>query len=73
MITLRNSFHHTEVRIRASYGVDLTPSQIRRSRLVLCGISGCTCGGILGERGPQDVEVDAVALGHIQLLPKDRG
>ena len=57
MITLRNDFHNTEVRLRAKRGDRLTPSQIRRAWETLCGIPGCTCGGPLGERGPQEVVV----------------
>ena len=54
MITIRNDFHNTEVRIRANIGEELTWSQIMRARRKLCGIAGCTCGGPCGERGPQD-------------------
>ena len=51
MITLTNDFHNTEYNLRANLGDELSPSQIRRSRKALCGVSGCTCGGPLGERG----------------------
>ena len=55
MITLRNDFHNTEVRLRASVGDSLTKSQVTRSRRILCGIKGCKCGGYLAERGPQEI------------------
>ena len=50
-ITLRNDFHNTTVDLRAaSLPHTLTPSQERRVLRVLCGVTGCTCGGV---RGPQ--------------------
>lgn len=60
MITLRNNFHGTEHNIKAKIGDRLSGSQIRRARKALCPSrsSGCTCGGNLGERGPQPVVVD---------------
>ena len=54
MIIIRNDFHGTAVRLFAHIGDELSEAQIRRSRRVLCGIANCTCGGPLGERGPQD-------------------
>lgn len=56
MITLRNDFHDSEVRLRASVGDKLTKSQVKRSRRTLCPNPDCTCGGELGERGPQDLQ-----------------
>lgn len=55
--TIRNSFHNTEARVRTMTG-ELSPSQIRRVRNTLCGAAGCTCGGNLGERGPQECDID---------------
>ena len=52
MITLRNNFHGTRVRLRATIGDTLTPAQLRRARKELCGMT-CKCGGEAGERGPQ--------------------
>ncbi len=68
MITIRNNFHNTEVRLKANIGDELTWSQIMRARRELCGIKGCTCGGPVGERGPQDgfyleqIDYDRVAI-----------
>ena len=66
-ITLVNDFHGTEAVVlareiaphwecghhveHAIYG--LTHRQVLRARRKLCGIAGCTCGGIAGERGGQ--------------------
>ena len=57
-ITLHNDFHRTRVDLRITLpdGI-LSARQARRARRVLCGITGCTCSGPLGIRGPQDVEV----------------
>lgn len=51
-ITLRNEFHGREVRVRVPKGLPhtLTPSQMRRVRRELCGLSDCTCGIV---HGPQ--------------------
>jgi len=54
MIIVRNDFHDSSVTLKATIGDELSPSQIRRSQRELCGIGNCTCGGPLGERGPQD-------------------
>ena len=52
---IRNDFHNTEVTLVAKSvykGVwHLTRSQVNRARRVLCGVAGCTCGGVLGQRG----------------------
>jgi len=58
VITLKNDFHRSEVRLRAEEGEPFTDSQIRRARRTLCGVQGCVCGGAMGERGPQDVEIE---------------
>jgi hypothetical protein len=54
-ITLTNSFHGTEARVRpvperkgVGYISRKTALRLRRE---LCGIEGCTCGGEFGERG----------------------
>jgi len=61
VITVRNDFHNTQINLRLCYewrsGFELTPSQVQRARRVLCGVKDCTCGGALGERGPQDVAI----------------
>jgi hypothetical protein len=56
-IVLRNSFHNTEVGVRAHVLLGeavLMPAQVKRVRRALCGVDGCTCSGVLGVRGPQD-------------------
>jgi hypothetical protein len=60
LITLKNNFHNTEIRVRASsvatldlYRGEGTKAQratARRIRTKLCGSSSCTCGIV---RGPQ--------------------
>lgn len=55
-VTLRNDFHKTEVTLKMK-GLFPTPSQVKRSRKVLCGVTGCTCGDIMGMRGDQDAIV----------------
>jgi len=67
MITIRNDYHNTAARIRATVGDTLTASQITHCRRVLCGIDGCTCGGALSERGQQQDDngqaFDVIATG----------
>ena len=48
MITIRNSFHNTEVQVRSTSLSGRTARQVRNT---LCGVDGCCCGGTLGERG----------------------
>ena len=53
-VTLKNSFHNTEIRVRASsaalldrYASELTKAQratVRRMRARLCGAKHCMCG-----------------------------
>lgn len=63
MITLKNDYHGTEVRLRVGSDGRLTERQVKRVRKVLCGVDGCTCGDNLGRRGPQDDRVDEVEPG----------
>lgn len=57
LITLRNDFHNTEVRVRVKGESPwkLSIGQTRRIDQELCGMTECQCGGI---RGPQTVETD---------------
>ena len=52
-VTLTNDFHHTEVTLLLK---SLFPSshQVRRAKTALCGVKGCTCSGVLGNRGAQN-------------------
>ena len=46
---LTNDFHGGEINLRPhrdEWGEYLSQAQIDRADRVLCGISGCTCGGI---------------------------
>lgn len=71
MITIRNDFHNTEVSICANIGDQLTESQTKRARNELCGISGCTCGGPIGERGPQDgFFIEQIDIDRVQIAAK---
>jgi len=63
MIEIRNDFHNVAARVRIRrLPARLSPAQIARVRRILCGVSGCTCGGALGERGRQDIEIDGNKL-----------
>jgi len=44
MITIKNTFHNSEARVRVSLGEELTVSQTKRAARQLCGVSDCTCG-----------------------------
>ena len=52
-ITLKNNFHNTQATVISRDGIINTAS-LKRASHKLCGMDGCTCGGI---RGPQDVEL----------------
>lgn len=69
-ITIRNDFHHTETTVRVPCATRrLTRRQVQRVRRTLCGIADCRCGGVLGERGPQEQRWVAVPVegGGVQL------
>ena len=64
--TLTNDFHNSSARVLVGLGnTELSESQIRRIRSKLCGISGCTCGGVLGQRGPQPLAIREYAPGKV--------
>lgn len=64
IITIRNDFHGTESRIRVkALPAVLTDSQVRRVRRELCGMADCRCGGVLNQRGQQDVWIDSILRG----------
>lgn len=71
MITIRNNFHNTSIRLRANIGDELTPAQIKRAKHTLCGITGCTCSGDAGERGEQDGFELIPARQHTLLIAAD--
>ena len=58
MLTVRNTFHNTECRLRLR-GRTLTRGQATRCRAKLC-LSGskCLCGGVLKERAPNAIVDD---------------
>ncbi len=74
-MNIRNSFHNTEVTLVAGSVYKgrwwLTRSQVNRARRVLCGVDGCTCGGLLGQRGsdglPAGVEISADTEGGVDV------
>jgi hypothetical protein len=67
---LRNDFHHSEVILSLPRaGGQLSRGQVRKARQALCGLTGCVCGGQLGERGPQTYEVLATPDGGAIVRP----
>ena len=58
-ITVKNNFHNTEANVVLRWGTNkISGSTVRRIAKELCGLSGCKCGGVMGERGPQDFTFD---------------
>lgn len=51
MITLTNDFHCTEAAIRPRDDGTVSRRTARRVWRDLCGMTGCRCGGLAGERG----------------------
>ena len=69
MITITNNFHGTSVNLKANIGDELTESQVKRARKQLCGVSGCTCWGMLGNRGKQDgFTVEQIDVNRVVLV-----
>ena len=52
LITLKNDYHNTETVIRVTNG-RVSNRAGRNAWKNLCGVDGCICGGILGQRGGQ--------------------
>lgn len=69
--TIRNDFHNSTANVRVSGDGVLSAGQIRTVRNKLCGISGCTCGGELSQRGRQDCDIELIGRDEIRLSPKD--
>lgn len=51
IITLKNDFHDTEIKIRIKDGGILSQNQMARIRKTLCGMNDCACGTIRGHQG----------------------
>ena len=74
-IVLKNDFHGTQVRLRvleftSSQPAILSSSQVDRARRKLCGMAGCTCSGILGQRGKQEVAINFTWTG-VEIYSKE--
>lgn len=55
LLTLRNNFHETNADVRISgFPATLTPAQTKRVKRALCGVTGCTCGGVRGRQMAPD-------------------
>ena len=67
-ITLYNDFHNTSVTLRMK-GTYPTESQVRRAKKTLCGISGCTCSGVMGMRGTQEIKIIGQEYLNGELVP----
>lgn len=67
-ITLTNDFHGTSRVVRALEGDVLSMRRIRDIERSLCGIQDCTCGDVLGRRGPQESsELDFVGCDYVDV------
>ena len=71
-MTIRNDFHNTQAEVHPKFGgghAALNKGQVHRAKAILCGLKDCTCGGHLGERGPQDwrAEIVPTASGGVNL------
>ena len=68
-VTIKNEYHNSAARIRVRTDGEtiLSRATVRRVRRALCGISGCDCGGVLGERGWQAVAIDAMPDGTVMV------
>ena len=70
LITLRNEFHNTVVRVRATMRgetAQINERQARRAKRALC-CSDCTCSGAIGTRGVQDCDVEIVDAASGQVI-----
>ena len=56
LVTIRNDFHNTSARVNPDR--PLSAATVSRVRRELCGMADCSCGGQVGERGPQECDID---------------
>ena len=76
MITLKNRFHKTEIRIRKRHGERVARATMNRWRRALCGIDGCNCGeDSVSQRGPalEAVVVEADSRGNSWVVVRPAG
>ena len=78
-VTLTNDFHNTKVTLNGKeqlsgtlsnrWDVRLSAQQVKKARLALCGMDGCSCSGELGTNGKQNYE-DVLYLrdGGVKLI-----
>lgn len=71
-VTIRNNFHNTEVTLEAknitlekTTEYYLSPAQVDKAKRELCGLRGCTCSGVLGQRGPQNWSGEQIYHGFV--------
>jgi len=80
MITLKNSLHNTETRVRVGESMVLSRSQVARARRKLCGMPDCRCAstalGTYGDspEGPEGTfyGVDDLYDGRVELVEVTR-
>jgi hypothetical protein len=78
IVTLRSDFHGTNVDVRVpGLPATLTASQTKRVKRELCGVTGCTCGGVRGRQMANDgnlldVETTYDSNGAPQLVIEGR-
>jgi hypothetical protein len=63
--TLKNNFHNSEATVLVKNG-EVSEAVIIRAGKKLCGIKGCTCGGV---RGPQDHTISNLYNGWYSVEP----
>ena len=69
-ITLKNDFHNSTAKFRINSDKEtlLNRSTVLRIRNKLCGIKGCCCGGVLGQRGNQGLNIDIAEMAYGEVL-----
>lgn len=65
LISIRNDFHNKKVKVNSTslqnalcalFETGKAPTYLRYVWNKLCGVQGCACGGVVGERGWQEKE-----------------
>ena len=73
-ITLTNDFHNSKSNVRINDGgkeTILSRSVAGRVRRDLCGINGCTCGGVLGQRGNGNRGLDIAEMPNGEAMIRE--
>ena len=67
IIHIHNDFHNTSIGVRTDLPATLTALRCDFIAKRLCPYADCTCGGTIGQRGPQEITIEDNSVDTVQL------